>query len=72
MDQAYDARLLPDGLYLNQAETELKTDEKTIGLPLSCGKRINRKLSLSDYATYQDLDRLRAFRYTLHWSGYEC
>ena len=42
-----------DGLYLNQAETELKTDEKTIGLPLRCGKRINRKLSLSDYATTQ-------------------
>jgi hypothetical protein len=48
-------RALPtDGLYLNQTETELKPDEKTIGLPLRCGKLINRKLSLSG-TTYQAL-----------------
>jgi hypothetical protein len=32
VDQAYDARLSTDGLYLNQTETKLKSDEKTIGL----------------------------------------
>jgi hypothetical protein len=48
VDQGYDARLPTDRPYLNPTETEFKFDEKTIGLHLRRGKRINRKSPMSD------------------------